>query len=271
MTLINLLNLEYLKFRKNVIINLLFLFFVIFFPSTLFTSTQIKEVPDFLPGNFVFFEFPTVWDYMGYAGNWLVFFFLGVLAIYLVTTEVANKTMRQNIICGLTREKFFLSKYAVIVVLAIFATLYYTIITVAAGVYNAGSFSYDQAFSNDMAIPRFFLMSFSYLNFALFIAFLFRKSGLAVFFYLTYVLVIELILRWVVHYKIHESGLINYYPMNATEDLMPFPLFYFAEAIPNQTLPFSFLLSYGEAAMIASIYAVIFLIITYRLFMHRDI
>lgn len=269
--MIKLIKLEWSKFSKSTIIILLFAFFLIFFPSSLYVGKLMPELPKFLPGKQVFFTFPTVWEYLGYAGNWTVFFFLGVLIIYTFTIEVSNKTMRQSIISGLTRNQFFVSKYLNVFLLSLFATLYYTIISLAVGFYNTEEASLAMAFDNNYAIPLFFLMSFSYLNFALFLAFLFRKSGIAVFFYLTYVMVIEMLLRWVVHYKIDESELINYYPMNATEDLMPFPFFKYADFIPGNDIAIPFLLTTQQAVVTTSIYCVIFAAISYITFIKRDI
>jgi len=231
----------------------------------------MPELPKFLPGKEVFFTFPTVWEYLGYAGNWTVFFFLGVLIIYTLTIEISNKTMRQSIISGLSRKEFFLSKYLNVFLLSLFATLYYTIISLGVGFFNTDGASLTSAFENNWSIPLFFLMSFSYLNFALFLAFLFRKSGIAVFFYLTYVMVIEMLLRWVIHYKIDQTELINYYPMNATEDLMPFPFFRYADFIPGNEIEIPFLLTTSQAVITTSVYCLIFAGISYITFMKRDI
>jgi hypothetical protein len=67
--------------------------------------------------------FPTVWQYLGYIGNWLCFFFFGFLSIVVVTTEHSYRTMRQNIITGLSRQQYFLSKFYLIVVVSLLAAL----------------------------------------------------------------------------------------------------------------------------------------------------
>ncbi len=231
----------------------------------------MPDLPSFLPGREIFFNFPTVWEYLGYAGNWTVFFFLGVLVIYTVTIEVNNKTMRQSIINGLSRNEFFSAKILNVLLLSLFATLFYIILSLIVGFSNGEGVSLTVAFDNSYAIPKFFLMSFSYLNFALFLAFIFRKAGIAVFLYLTYVMIIEMILRWVVHFKVDNSKFINYYPMNATEDLMPMPFLKYADFMNNKEIEFPILLSDKEAFVITAVYAVIFLATSYYTFKRRDI
>ena len=269
--MLRLIKLEWSKFNKNTVIVLLFCFFCIFFPASLYIGKLMPDLPTFLPGREIFFKFPTVWEYLGYAGNWAVFFFLGVLVIYTITIEVSNKTMRQSIINGMSRNQFIAAKILNVLILSLFATLFYVVITLIVGFLGTEDASIKAAFENEYAIPRFFLMSFSYLNFAVFLAFLFRKAGLAVFFYLTYVMVIEMLLRWVVHMKINKSELVNYYPMNATEDLMPFPFMKYADFIPNTGIEFALLLTYQQATIITIIYALIFFSISYYTFIKRDI
>ena len=269
--MIKLIKLEWSKFSKSTIVVLLFVFFIIFFPSVLYIGKMMPDLPSILPGNEIFFTFPTVWEYLGYAGNWTVFFFLGVLVIYTLTIEIRNKTMRQSIISGMTRNEFFLSKYLNVFLLSLFATVYYTAISLIIGFLNTDGATFGSAFQNDWAIPIFFLMCFSYLSFALFLAFMFRKSGIAIFFYLTYVMVIELSIRWLIYYYVAESYLIQFFPMNATEDLMPLPIFKYADYVSNQEVDIPILLDTNEAVIATSVYCVIFAGISYFNFLKRDI
>ena len=77
-----LLSLEYKKFRKNSVVSILTLFYIILAPTLILVAKEIfKSTPDFLPSSNVFFEFPTVWDYMWYIGNWLTSVFVGFVGI----------------------------------------------------------------------------------------------------------------------------------------------------------------------------------------------
>ena len=269
---INLLRTEWHKFRKNAVISLLGIMFLITMPTVLFIGKELKDVPPPLPNNKVFFEFPTTWDYLGYAGNWLVFFFLGLVVIFLISSEVNYKTMRQNVITGYTRKTYFLSKLFSVLVLCVAVTLYYMIIGLVIGFIHTEGATLSSALDNDYALFRFFLMSLGYSSMAFVIAFVLRKSGVSVLFYLTYIMLIEHFLKWVVHFgQIAKNETINFYPSNVIEDLMPFPLFHFADAIPRKDLNFSFLLEPMEAGIATCIYIIFFISIAYWNFMRRDI
>ncbi len=262
--------LEWTKFKKNTVIQLLLLFFVLFFPACLYFGTLIPDLPSFLPSKESFFQFPAIWEYLGYAGNWMVFFFIGVAAIYLVTIEVSNKTMRQSIINGLTRNEFFVSKLYSITILCLLATLFYTIMGMAIGLYNTEGFDLMSGFDNDWAIGRFFLMSFAYTSFALFLSYLFRKAGLAVFFYISYIMIIEPLLRYFIIERVDKASFTRFFPMNAAEDLMPMPIMQYADAVPKN-IDFAFLLSYKEATIATVIFCTIFILASYYSFIKRDI
>jgi len=122
-----------------------------------------------------------------------------------------------------------------------------------------------------MAIPRYFIMCMGYLSFALLLGFLLRRSGLAIFFYTCYIIFMETLLKLLLRSEVVKNDSVNFLPLNAIEDLMPNPLYKFAEYIPKSSLDFDFLLSNKEAMVSSSIYVLIFLAIAYWNFMKRDI
>lgn len=273
MKYINLLITEWLKFKKNAVVSLLGIMFLVFMPTSIFIGKEFKNVPPPLPNNSIFFEFPSMWSYLGYVGNWLVFFFIGLMVIYMITSEVGYKTMRQNIISGYTRQDFFMSKFVATIFLCLAATVMYLVIGFFIGWFHTEDPDLAFAFDNNWAVPRFFLMSVGYCSLGFFIAFLLRRSGIAVMFYLSYVILVEVILRWGVHGKMIglKNASINYYPANSFEDLVPNPLFKYAEAIPMDDLEFDFLMTYSQAALTSIVYISIFFGLSYYMFLKRDI
>lgn len=269
----HLLSLEWKKFRKNSVVTLLTCFYFLFLPAASFIGKNLKTdgISPLIPGSDTYYSFPGVWEYLGYAGNWVVFFFLGVVAIYLVTAEVNYKTQRQSIINGMTRESYFLSKLYAILTISFIATIYYVIIALILGVINTEQYDFGYMFENNWAIPRYFLMSVGYLSFAMLLAYLLKKSGLAIFVYFSYVMIIELILRWVIHSKFFEGGSAKYYPLNAIEDLMPLPLWKIGKNFKMSDIDYNPLLSYTEAAGISIVSIIAFITISWFVFKKSDI
>ncbi|MFT4568073.1 MAG: ABC-2 type transport system permease protein [Saprospiraceae bacterium] len=266
-----LLLLEYSKWKKNSVIGILLIMFVLMLPLVIFIGKEFDNVPPPLPSSDVFFEFPSMWGYLGYAGSWLAFFCLGLISVFIVVNEVSYKTLRQNIITGMLRKEYFLGKFLSVLVIAISATLYYTIIGLIIGFIHTKGATIGDAFDNSWAIPRFFLMCMGYMTFGLFCGFLFRRSGVSVLFYLIYIMMLEPAVKWLVHFRMFENNSINFYPSNVFEDLMPFPLYHFADLIPKKDLDFDFLLPYGTASMAAVVWIVILAGLAYRGIVSRDV
>jgi len=265
-----LLKIEWAKFRKNNVIVLMLTFFCLFTPASLYFTTILPTLPAFLPSKESILQFPAVWDYVGYAGNWMTFFFLGVCAIYLVSIEINNKTLRQSIINGFSRQEYFLSKILSILLLSLFATLFYTLLCIIIGTINTEADTFKLMFENAYAIPRFFLMTFGYLSFALFLIFLIRRSGIALFLYISYGIIIEVLMRYFIIEKVSNTAITNYFPLNSFEDLMPNPAFKFAESIPNE-IEFDFLLTTTQASLSSLAYIALFIGLSYWSFVKRDI
>ena len=269
MQLFYLVQLEWKKFSKNTLMILLLGLYTALMPLGIFILENYEGAPG-MPSKELFFTFPEIWQYQGYSGSWFVFLFLGFTGVLLISTEVSQKTMRQNIITGMTRTEFFLGKLYIILLISLYATLIYFLSTVLIGsFYPAENAVRNILEGHDWATLRYFLMSFAYLSFGLFLGVLFRKSGLAIFIYLAYIIVIEPLLRWGVHRKIYDDRSMNFYPMNAIEDLMPNPFFRFVEGFTQMT-DFSLLLSYREASITTVVFVALFLGIAYWQLMKKD-
>ncbi len=266
-----LLVLEWSKFNRSPVIRLLIIFFLILFPGVIYIANQIAGSIALLQGKDMMYQFPRIWTYLGSTGNWMVFFFLGVLAIYTVANEVTYKTMRQSIINGMTRQSYFLSKVLTIVSLSLMATLYYAITAILLGIIGTENLDFAMIMNNELAVLRFFVMSLSYLSFAFFIAILLKRSGIAVFSYLTFVLIVSLLIRAVLE---HVLGFPynEYLPIQATSNLMPNPLWPPGEAFTNFQNPKQF--QGGELGILLALvsgYIMMWLGLAYYMFMKRDL
>jgi ABC-type transport system involved in multi-copper enzyme maturation permease subunit len=230
---------------------------------------------DELPGGVKsFYIFPSIWKYLGYLGSWMTFFCFGFLGVVLVTSEFNFRTLRQNVITGMSRTQFFLGKIYMMIAVSLFAALYYGVLGLSFGFYFTDYIMESRVMQGLDYIPRYFLMCFGYMSFAFMLGVLIRRSGIALFGYFSYVLFGELILRYFVHVQLFgRSNYMNYYPLNAMEDLVPIPL----PAEMNNMMKrasemgYDFFLSPTLAATLTTIYIALFLGIAYYVFTKRDL
>ena len=165
------------------------------------------------------YSFPQVWSNIGFWGS-IFILFISILVIILTTNEYGYRTHRQNVIDGWSRMQFFHAKVLLVVVLSLLCTIYMFILGAVFGRMTQGSFS---DFGSEIKqVSYFFLLSLNYLGFALVLALLIRRSGLAIGLFLLYSMIIENILKGIInHYTTVPYG--NFLFLQCSDELLPFP------------------------------------------------
>jgi ABC-2 type transport system permease protein len=161
-----------------------------------------------------FFNFPAVWHNMAYLFTWFQLF-LGIIIISLVTTEFSQRTLRQNIIDGLTKWEIIWSKELVIILLSSISTLLLIAFTLIFGTQG----EYTSFWVGFKVIPVYFICTMLYLNFAYFLSFGVKKSGLAIGLLLLYSIIIENLIT----FKLPDT-IAQYFPMKMLSVMIPNPL-----------------------------------------------
>lgn len=275
--MLKLLALEYDKFRNNGVVMTLTLLYVLLFPTILFLGKQFTSLPN-IPNPLVMYEFPIVWDYMGFVGSWMTSSFLGFMVIYMFTSEIGNKTLRQGVINGMTRKEFYLGKVLSILVISLIATIFYWIVTFAIGYFHTDGIDLELVLDNNWAGVKFFLMTFGYLTFALLLSVLLRSSGITIFLYFVYVMMIDTLLKYALvaliatdYLSFIPMSFVNYLPINIIEDAFPLPIMKTGKSFISSEFPYNPFTTSSEFFTGTIIYIIIFLGLSWRSFMKRDI
>lgn len=267
-----LIKLEWMKWKGYRPFQVLVILYIIGLPSMLLTLKSFNRVPAEVMSKDIFFVFPSIWQYLGYMGNWLCFFIFGFMGALMITNEVKNKTLRQNIITGLSRREFYLGKLSTIFLVSTLATIYFFLVGFTTGFMHTETIYWAKVWQEISLVFRYWLMTMSYMTIGFFIGTLIKKTGLALFIYLAYTFFLEKLIRYAVHAKIASNKSIHYYPMNATSDLVPFntPFNNMAEDFLEQN-DYSIFLPPTEAVIVTAIYLVLFSGLSYWLLQRRDL
>lgn len=165
------------------------------------------------------FSFPQIWNTISWMSSWILYF-PGFIMIFLVSNEYTFKTHRQNIIDGLSRRQFVITKLFVAFALSIACTLLVLLSVVVFGILSGSSFTLE-GFS---VIGNFFICSWVYILLALLLAFLFRKAILAIGVYFIYGLILDNIIwglgRWLSNNKPFASYIL---PVDVADSLLAHP------------------------------------------------
>lgn len=223
------LKLEYLKFKSYrpfwIILGLFVLaYFALGFSTKRFLTFLLDEGPDefkhFTEAGLPMFDFIDLWQNLAYI-TFMFKYILAFVVIISICTEYSHKTIRQNFIDGLSRKEFIASKLGLIASLSILAGLLLLLLGLALGLLYSPVTSPEYIFMKLQFVPAYMLEVFCFLCFAMFIAFLLRRTGFAIVLFVLYSLAIEPIATAIMW---HEYEIpVWYFPVRGINNLIPVP------------------------------------------------
>jgi ABC-2 type transport system permease protein len=262
-----LLSIEYTKLKKLNSLRIILLCYVVLLPLVmLFLSFGFSQVKlPFMPKQEEFYSFPTIWKFITYCASCLNVL-VGVTIVVIVHNEMLFRTMKQNIIDGLTKREIIKSKLLVVLMVSCIVTL----ITFLTGLLIGGCYSgFDGWYYNIHAVFDYFLQTITYFTFAFFVAVLFKNAVLAIVFYVV-VFPLETIVGIILNKNISETPY-QFFPLNAFSKLTPEPFFKaMLEYMAAKGKAVWVMPAWGEYLLVFG-YTTLFFLIAYRILKRRDI
>ena len=149
-----------------------------------FNAEQID--PTMLP----FYEFPDIWQNLtSVAIYFKILLALGL--IYSITNEYTYKTIRQNVIDGLSKQEFIWSKILMAGFLSAASAIALLVMGLITGLIYSTEISFALVFEDMYFLLAFFLQLFAFLLFTQFIATLIRKPIMTMGLMFLWVVLIE--------------------------------------------------------------------------------
>ncbi len=173
------------------------------------------------------YHFPDVWLNLIWFSGWFKVV-LAIMVVISVTNEFAYRTLRQNIIDGMSRWEFLLSKILTNLLLSLMSVAMIFIIGLVTGLIYSPSTAYSNLLMDIEFFPVYFLEIFFFLSYALMISMLIQRSGLTII-----VLLLSQMIELIITANIDESApwLVPYFPMKSLWLLIecPYPRYAFQE------------------------------------------
>ena len=211
------------------------------------------------PSRIPIYDFPDVWHNLTYVAGFLKF----ILAIYVIisiTNEINYGTIRQNIMNGLSRWDFLISKLVLIFFLSIISTIFILVTGFVLGFLYSGNRELQDVITYMEFLPAYLLQITAYLIFALFIGLLIKRTGLSMGLLFLYTLIIEPIIT----FRIKADWIKGLFPLKAINNLIRFPFKKYALREVQDYIAW-------DDALIVSIYIVIFISLMYLILKKRDL
>ena len=177
------------------------------------------------------FNFPYIWHFNTYVAAFFKIF-LAIVIVSMMANEYTYGTLKQNLIDGLSKKEFILSKFLVVGSFAAASTIFVFIMSLILG-YSFSSYNeLSIVFSDLEYLLAFFIKLFAFFSFCLFLGILVKRSAFALGFLFVW-FVGENIFYWLVKFVIlggddkHKNfgdTIIQYFPIEAMSNLVKEPI-----------------------------------------------
>ncbi|WGK64306.1 ABC transporter permease [Croceiramulus getboli] len=185
------------------------------------------------------FNFPFIWHFNTYIAAALKFF-LAVVIVSMMSNEYSNRTIKQNLIDGLSKKEFVLSKFITVVVFAAISTLFILVMTLILGFSFSDYTEMSIVFSDLEFLAGYFFKLVGFFSFCLFLGMLVKRSAFALgFLFVWYILenIVYALLKWKV-FKGTDTGdhIAQFFPLESMSNLInrPWERLNFVQSAANQ-------------------------------------
>jgi len=124
------------------------------------------------------FNFPYIWHFNTFVTAFFKLF-LAIVIVSMMANEYSNKTIKQNLIDGLSKKEFILSKFLTVLSFAALSTLFVFVVSLILGLVYSDYNEFSIIFSDLEFVLAFFVKLVGFFSFCLFLGILVKRSAFA--------------------------------------------------------------------------------------------
>ncbi|MFK7925312.1 MAG: ABC transporter permease [Bacteroidia bacterium] len=215
------------------------------------------------PADLPIFDFVDLWQNLTWIYS-AFSIFLGFIIVISIGNEYSYGTIKQNIIDGMSRQEFLLSKLIFIAALSLIVSILAMIIGLIMGFLWSPVTDLAFILEHIEFIPAYFLHLFTFQVFCLVIGLLVKRSGITIAVLTFYVYVIEPIIASILEFKYEIVWLADLLPLSAIGNIIPLPFTKYA-MLETQTS-----VGMDDLAILLG-YAALWVFLAYRIITKRDL
>jgi ABC-type transport system involved in multi-copper enzyme maturation permease subunit len=224
------------------------------------------------------FNFPFIWHFNYYIAASLKFF-LAIVIVSMMANEYSYGTLKQNLIDGMSKKEFVLSKFLTLVLFALTSTLFVFMMSMILGFSFSSYTELGIVFSEMEYILAYFVKLIGFFSFCLFIGVLIKRSAFAIGFIFVWFLV-EKISYLTLKFDIFNRDprvdqVYAFMPLESMSNLIVEPFTRLSairnlqsavgeNSIKDYSVPFS-------SILIVLIWSAIFVFLSYKVIQKRDL
>ena len=226
--MLRLLNIELQKIRYNRSAKVISIIYFV-----LITFIALIASIEFNFGNFHFrvadqgiFNFPFIWHFNTYVAA-ILKLFLAVVIVSMMSNEYSYRTLKQNLIDGLSKREYVLSKFLMVLLFAGVSTVFIFLVSLILGLMFSDYNEIGIIFSGMQYIGAYFLKLVAFFSFCLFLGVLVKRSAFALGFLIVWQIVEWLaygLMKWQIFKDSEVADKISIvFPLNAMANLIKEP------------------------------------------------
>jgi len=172
------------------------------------------------------FNFPYIWHFNTYIAA-ILKLFLAIVIVSMVSNEYSYRTLKQNLIDGLSKKEFILSKFLTVLLFAAVSTVFIFFVSLILGLLFSDYKEIGIIFSGLQYIGAYFLKLVAFFSFCLFLGVFVKRSAFALGFLIVWQIVEWLaygLMKWQI-FKDSEIAdhVSRIFPLNAMANLIKEP------------------------------------------------
>ena len=223
------------------------------------------------------FNFPYIWHFNTFVAA-LFKLFLAIVIVSMMSNEYSNKTIKQNLIDGLSKKEFILSKVLTVISLALISTVFVFVVSLVLGLIYSDYNELSIIFSDLEYILAFFFKLVAFFSFCLFLGMLVKRSAFALGFLILWS-ILEQVIFGLMGWKLMSwemAGRIkDFFPLESMANLIEEP-FTRLSAVQNigkqigETMAFDYHVYWYEL-LIVILWTLAFIYFSHALLKRRDL
>lgn len=227
--MLRLLNIEFhkLKYSRSTKV-LSIIYFGLFTLIALFASIRFNILGlDFQLADQGIFNFPYIWHFNTYFASFLKIF-LAIVIVSMMSNEYSNRTLKQNLIDGMSKKEFILSKFYTVLVFSVISTLFIFIVSLVLGFIFSDYTEFSIIFSDLEFMLAYLVKLIGFFSFCMFLGILVKRSAFALGFLFVW-WIFESIVIGVLRFQIigdsaKTAVITQFFPLESMANLVKQPI-----------------------------------------------
>lgn len=225
--MIRLLQIEFIKLWNNRASKVLIIsYFVLLTSIALVAAIKFDIGPiKFHLAEIGIFNFPYIWHFNTFVTAFFKLF-LAIVIVSMMANEYSNKTIKQNLIDGLSKKEFILSKFLTVISFSALSTVFVFIVSLILGLVYSDFDELSIIFSDLEFILAFFVKLMGFFSFCLFLGILVKRSAFALGFLIIWQ-IFEGIARGLMRWKLFDGDttdtIMGFFPLQSMFNLIKEP------------------------------------------------